>query len=67
MLRAAGGEAFGYTCNLSNREEVYNVSAKIIAEQGPITMLINNAGIVSGADLLDTDDCKYLHIIYQVE
>ena len=58
MLRKAGKEAFGYTCDLSNREEVYKVSKQIIQEHGPITMLINNAGIVSGADLLDTADCK---------
>ena len=58
MLRDNGGEAFGYTCNIADREEVYKVSKQIINEQGPVTMLINNAGIVSGANLLDTDDGK---------
>jgi NAD(P)-dependent dehydrogenase (short-subunit alcohol dehydrogenase family) len=63
MLRASGGEAFGYTCNLGNREEVYEVCRKIMAEQGPVTMLVNNAGIVSGADLLDTDDGEVFDIL----
>jgi all-trans-retinol dehydrogenase (NAD+) len=47
---------FGYRCDLADREEVYAMAERVKAERGPVTMLINNAGIVSGTSLLDTSD-----------
>ena len=55
-LKAAGGKAFGYKCDLTNREDIYKVAAKVTEEVGQVTILINNAGVVSGRLLLDTPD-----------
>jgi all-trans-retinol dehydrogenase (NAD+) len=58
-LRAATGrEARGYVCDISKREEVYRVADKVREEAGPIGVLINNAGVVSGRSFLDLPDEK---------
>lgn len=48
--------AFAYKCDLSDREAVYETASKIKQEVGEVTILINNAGIVTGKKLLDCSD-----------
>ena len=55
-LTDAGYEADVYTCDLASREEIAVVAAQTLAESGAIDILINNAGIVSGKNLLDISD-----------
>ncbi|XP_011268965.1 epidermal retinol dehydrogenase 2 [Camponotus floridanus] len=56
LVRAVGGTCYGYVCDLCDREDVYK-KAKIIEEEiGKVTILINNAGIVTGMKFLDTPD-----------
>jgi len=55
-LASAGHEADIHTCDLTSREEIAAVAAQTLAESGPIDILINNAGIVSGKNLLDISD-----------
>jgi len=55
-LTDAGYEADIYTCDLASREEIAVVAARTLAESGAIDILINNAGIVSGKNLLDLSD-----------
>lgn len=55
-LADAGHEADTYTCDLSDREQIAAVAAQTLAESGPVDILINNAGIVSGKNLLDLAD-----------
>ena len=58
-LRAAGGEpAQGFLCDVSKREVVYEVASQTMAAAGPVDILINNAGIVSGKRFLDLPDEK---------
>ena len=40
--------AFGYAMDVTNAASVQNVHDHVLAERGPIDILINNAGIVSG-------------------
>ncbi|XP_012629555.1 short-chain dehydrogenase/reductase family 16C member 6-like [Microcebus murinus] len=47
---------FAYTCDCSNRQEVYRVADQVGKEVGDVTILINNAGVVSAKLLLDTPD-----------
>jgi len=61
LVKAEGGRVFGYTCDLTNREDIYKVAAKVTQEVGQVTIVINNAGVVSGRLLLDTPD----HLIQQ--
>lgn len=42
-----------YACDVSDVGAVQSVAARVLAEQGPIDILINNAGIISGKLLLE--------------
>jgi all-trans-retinol dehydrogenase (NAD+) len=53
----------GMICDVSDRETVYRQAERLIAEYGPLYMLINNAGIVSGRPLLETPDEKIIRSI----
>ncbi|WP_124054247.1 SDR family oxidoreductase [Arcanobacterium ihumii] len=47
----------GYAVDVTDSERVKEVATVVLAEQGRVDILINNAGIVTGKDFLDiTDD-----------
>jgi all-trans-retinol dehydrogenase (NAD+) len=48
-----GGRAWGYRCDVTDREAVAAVAEKVRAEAGDPTVVVNNAGIVSGRHLAD--------------
>ncbi|CAB3230934.1 unnamed protein product [Arctia plantaginis] len=56
LVKGIGGKCYGYTVDLSNREDIYRVAKKVEEELGRVNLLINNAGVVSGHYLLDTPD-----------
>ncbi|EDW36787.1 GL25873 [Drosophila persimilis] len=56
IVEEAGGYCKGYVVDISKKEEVYKAADVIREEVGDITLLINNAGVVSGLHLLDTPD-----------
>jgi len=58
LIKAEGGRAHSYTVDMSNRDEIYKAAARLKEEVGPVSILINNAGIVSGDTLLNTPDNK---------
>jgi len=60
MIRKEGGKAFTYTVDVSNNEIIYKFVEQVKNEVGDITILVNNAGIVSGTPLLETSDGKIL-------
>lgn len=55
-IKSSGGNAFAYVCDCTKREDIYRVAELVKKEVGDVTILINNAGIVSGRKLLDTPD-----------
>lgn len=55
-IKQAGGIAYSFKCDVSKREEIYAVAKKVISEIGNVTILINNAGIVTGKKFLDSSD-----------
>lgn len=57
-LEKAGREpAHGFRCDVSRRAEVQRVAAETATAGGPVEILVNNAGVVSGRPLLElTDD-----------
>ena len=57
-IKSLGFKAHGYTCDCSKREDIYRVAGLVKREVGDVTMLINNAGIVSGQKFMQTDDWK---------
>ncbi|KJE96023.1 epidermal retinal dehydrogenase 2 [Capsaspora owczarzaki ATCC 30864] len=48
--------AFAYKCDLSSRDDVYAMAARVKSEVGQVSILVNNAGIVTGRKLLDCPD-----------
>jgi all-trans-retinol dehydrogenase (NAD+) len=55
-LVAAGHAAETSVCDLTNRKDIATEAARTLADGGPIDILINNAGIVSGKKLLELSD-----------
>ena len=56
QIKSSGSEAFAYVCDCSRREDIYRVADLVKKEVGDVTILINNAGIVSGKKFMDTPD-----------
>jgi 3-oxoacyl-[acyl-carrier protein] reductase len=57
-IRSAGGEATGWTLDVSDPDRIKQVVAEISTTLGEIDILVNNAGIVIGASL-DQPDAEY--------
>lgn len=58
-LHSGGGErARGYVCDVSDRQDVYATASRVNRELGPVQILINNAGVVSGKSFLELDDSQ---------
>jgi len=55
-LNERGLRCATYFCDVSNRDLVYDTAGRVIREHGPIDILINNAGVVSGRPLLEISD-----------
>ncbi|XP_041768181.1 short-chain dehydrogenase/reductase family 16C member 6 isoform X4 [Anopheles merus] len=51
-IKSKGGKAFGYTCDVTNRQQVVDVCKKIRDQVGIVSILINNAGIMPTHPLL---------------
>ncbi|XP_078584592.1 epidermal retinol dehydrogenase 2-like [Branchiostoma floridae x Branchiostoma japonicum] len=56
MIRQEGGKAFGFVCDCSKRDDIYRVAQQVKSSVGHVTILINNAGIVTGRKFLDCPD-----------
>jgi len=48
----------GMVCDVSSNSAVYKKAKIVLKKQGPVDLLINNAGVVSGKSLLETPDDK---------
>jgi all-trans-retinol dehydrogenase (NAD+) len=49
MIRESGKEARSYTCDVSDRDAVFDLAKKV----GHVDILVNNAGILSPVSLLN--------------
>lgn len=55
-ISLSGTECHYFICDVANREEVYQ-QAKLVREKvGDVTILVNNAAVVHGKSLIDSDD-----------
>ncbi|NXB10931.1 RDHE2 dehydrogenase, partial [Cnemophilus loriae] len=50
------GRAHSYVCDCSKRQDIYRVADQVKKEVGDVSILINNAGIVTGKKFLDIPD-----------
>lgn len=55
-IEAAGGTAAAYPCDVADRHAVQTAAAAVLADHGRVDVLVNNAGVVTGARLLDLAD-----------
>ena len=51
-----GADVRGYVCDVTDRDAVYSMSARVRAEVGTVDILINNAGVVSGKPFTELPD-----------
>ena len=58
QVRNSGGTAEGFLCDVGNRTAVYDIARQVVKAVGAVDILINNAGIVSGQNLLEIPDEK---------
>jgi 2-hydroxycyclohexanecarboxyl-CoA dehydrogenase len=64
-INAAGGKALALQASIADRAQVEAVVAKLRASFGPITVLVNNAGITDTTPFLEVSDEKWERI-YEV-
>jgi len=55
-IKELGGKAFGYVFDCSDREAVYENAKKIKKNVGNVTILVNNAGMITGKKFMDVPD-----------
>ncbi|KAL8179467.1 UNVERIFIED_CONTAM: hypothetical protein K2H54_066788 [Gekko kuhli] len=55
-VREMGVRAYAYTCDVSRQEEVYAAAEKVRRDVGDVTILVNNASIVTGKPILQCPD-----------
>ena len=53
-------KAKSYVCDITDRKAVYELAEQMNRELGPVTILINNAGVVNGKTLMELDDEKII-------
>uniref|UniRef100_A0A7S1PGD4 Short-chain dehydrogenase/reductase 3 n=1 Tax=Percolomonas cosmopolitus TaxID=63605 RepID=A0A7S1PGD4_9EUKA len=56
QIKQEGGFAKGYVCDITNYEKVYEIADVITKDVGPVDVLVNNAGIVSGQRILEANE-----------
>ncbi len=64
-IRAAGGKAAGFICDVTDEAAVMRCAADIKAQLGPIDGLVNNAGIYPFAPVEQTD-AAFLERIFRI-
>jgi NAD(P)-dependent dehydrogenase (short-subunit alcohol dehydrogenase family) len=52
-LRGTGGKARAYALDVTDKDAVRALHARILEEAGPVDVLVNNAGLVFGGPFLD--------------
>ncbi|XP_054158148.1 short-chain dehydrogenase/reductase family 16C member 6-like [Oppia nitens] len=56
--------AYSYVCDVSDRAQVYETAKQVRESVGKVTILVNNAGIVSGKRFLETPDDHILRTFH---
>ena len=56
FILESGGKAFAYQLDVTDKEKVYALAEQVKREVGEVTMLVNNAGIVTGKHLMECPD-----------
>jgi NAD(P)-dependent dehydrogenase (short-subunit alcohol dehydrogenase family) len=65
-IRAGGGRAILVQADTANENEVVRLFERVDLELGPVTALVNNAGITGRAGRLDSFDAKAMRRVLEV-
>lgn len=66
QIRDAGGIAIALQANVANEDEVITMFERIDLELGPITGLVNNAGVNGGGTRVDEMDASVSRQVFEV-
>ncbi|XP_063975093.1 short-chain dehydrogenase/reductase family 16C member 6 [Diachasmimorpha longicaudata] len=55
-IKAFGGKCTGYTCDITDRKQIYRVAKTVKIEVGNVTIVVNNAGYVCGKTFMNIPD-----------
>ncbi len=58
-IRSAGGRALAVRCNVREAEEIDELVGRTLAEYGRVDVLVNNAGAIFLADVIDTPPNRF--------
>lgn len=64
-IKAQGGKAHHYVCDVTKRQEILDVAEKVKKEVGIVSILVNNAGIMPCHPLLQHTE-KEITTMYQI-
>lgn len=56
IRKATGGSCFGVACDVSDRQAVHTAANQVLADMGAVDVLVNNAGVVTGAPLRELSE-----------
>jgi NAD(P)-dependent dehydrogenase (short-subunit alcohol dehydrogenase family) len=62
-IEAAGGESLPIACDVTRSDSVVAAVAKAEAELGPLTILVNNAGVVVSKPLFEHTEADWDHVV----
>ena len=62
-FKAEGIQAFGYSFDVTNEEEVQNAIERIENEVSPIDILVNNAGIIKRTPMVDMEVADFEQVV----
>jgi NAD(P)-dependent dehydrogenase (short-subunit alcohol dehydrogenase family) len=65
-IRAGGGRAIMVQADTANEDEVIRLFERVDLELGPLTALVNNAGITGGAGRLEGFDAGAIRRVFEV-
>ncbi len=56
-IKEIGSKVYPYVCDCSSRNDIYKTAEKVKKEVGPVSVLINNAGVIRSAQtIMESDD-----------
>ena len=62
-IAAVGGESLPIACDVTRSDSVTAAVAKAEAELGPLTILVNNAGVVVSKQLFDHTEAYWDYVV----